>query len=89
MIDVEEYLENCAKINEVIDITGKGDDGDIIEKGGLKTFMESTPPSHLPNNPSLENIPEVSSLVSSSSHALNALVCYHLPFRHNRIGVSP
>ena len=45
--------------------------------------MESTL-SYVPNDSSLENIPDVSSPVQSSSYALDTLADYHLPFKHNR-----
>lgn len=77
-------MEDGAMINAKIDIEDNEDDGDNIEEGGLETFVESTPPSHVPSDPSFENIANVSSPISSSSHALDTFVSYHLPFRHNR-----
>ena len=53
-------------------------------KVNLDPLAKKTPLPHIPNNCSPKNILEVSSLVSSSSHALDTPTSYHLPFKHNR-----
>ena len=54
------------------------------KKVNLNPLAKKTSLPHVPNNCSPNNILEVSSLVSSSSHALDSPTSYHLPFKHNR-----
>ena len=53
-------------------------------KVNLDPLAKITPLPHIPNNCSPKNILEVSSLVSSSSHALDTPTSYHIPFKHNK-----
>ena len=63
---------------------GNGNGGNNVEEGESGPFSKKTPLPHVPNNCSPNNILEVSSLSSSSSHALDTPTSYHLPFKHNR-----
>ncbi|KAJ7971595.1 Retrovirus-related Pol polyprotein from transposon TNT 1-94 [Quillaja saponaria] len=84
-IAIEEHMVDGENIGADSNIKSKEDIGDeVIEKDGSEIFEESTLPSHVPNDSFLENIPEVSSLIPSSSPILDTPAGYHLPFRHNR-----
>jgi len=56
-----------------------------LKSPGRKTHLLDVPNS---DNPSPENIPEVTSPSLSSGNVLDIATGYHLPFRHNR-GKAP
>lgn len=74
---VEENTEDSGESGE----GSKDDNTDIVEQNDPTKI---TPPLGVHDNASLENIHEVRCLALSSSHALDTLTRYHLPFRHNK-----
>ena len=79
----------------LITVIGLSEDFAVIEAEAeqeqeLESLSRKTPFFDVPDsdNPSLENIPEVTSPTLSSSNVLDITTGYHLPFIHNR-GKAP
>ena len=80
VVEIKEHKENSIENKN----ERNGNGGNNGEEGEFRPSSKKTPLPHIPNNCSPKNILEVSSLVSSSSHALDTPTSYHLPFKHNR-----